>query len=224
MPLTTNVQTEKFKSRFGNLLTGIITCVCTFPLMFGPFFIAGIFLEKKETGFALINNFIDSFGNPSFTKWLFWGMIIYQILFCLMGILTFNDQIKAVEKAKRNKLIENKIGGIRFESNWAFAIGLFTLFLLAVPLFVMGPIVAVMNQLTEAIGLVFSQSSDESIAALSALPRVLKNMGLLVFIVAYDVLIYLISWLFNSIIESRIALKTEIEILKKSCTESKEQM
>ena len=192
-----------------------------FPLMFGPFLIAGIFLGKKETGFALINNFIDSFGNPSFSKWLFLGMIIYQILFCLMGILTFNDQIKAVEKAKRNKLIENKIDGIRFESNWAFAMGFFTLFLLAVPLFVMGPIVAVMNQLTEAIGLVFSQSSDESIAALSALPRVLKNMGLLVFIVAYDVLIYLISWLFNSIIESRIALKTEIETLKNSYPEFK---
>lgn len=220
----THNRIEKIRSRLADFFKGTLTCVCLFPLMVGPFFIAGIFLEKKEKGFALINNFIDSFGNPSFSKWLFWGMIIYQILFCLMGILTFNDQIKAVEKAKRNKLIENKIGSIRFESNWAFAMGFFTLFLLAVPLFVMGPIVAVMNQLTEAIGLVFSQSSDETIAALSALPRVLKNMGLLVFIVAYDVLIYLISWLFNSIIESRIALKMEIETLKKSCTESKEQL
>lgn len=227
MPLTTNVRTEKIKSRLGNALLYISIMVCMLPIFIGPFYVmaaCGKKVEYASEGFALINNFIDFFGNPSFTEWLPLGIFIYQISFFLMGILTFYDQLRTAEKVKKNKLNEDKIGNIRFESNWAFAMGFFALFLLVAPVLVIGPIAASTSQLTEAIALIFTQSSDESIVALSALLPAIKNLGLVVFFIAYDVLFFLISWIFNSITESSIILKMEIETLKKSCTESKEQM
>lgn len=220
MPSITYILKEKFslkkiKKFSQDTLLFLSMAVCAFPIMFGPFFAACICAQKKEKGYALISDFIEFFSNATITDWFPWIIIIYQFCFLLLCLIIYYDEIKGIQKAKGGELTDFENGKIFDEANWSFSMGFAALFLLFVPLFIIAPILYMADKLIEAIAIVFSESTDETIASLSALPQILKDFGILAFFILYDFFIGLIGLAINGATVTYIGHKTEIETLKK---------